>query len=40
MKEIRLVSIWNPKGGQGKSMLAINLAAASVELGLKPLLGA
>lgn len=38
MKEIRLVSIWNPKGGQGKSMLAINLAAASVELGLKPLL--
>lgn len=37
MKEIRLVSIWNPKGGQGKSMLAINLSAASVELGLKPL---
>lgn len=38
MKEIKLISIWNPKGGQGKSMLAINLAAASVELGLKPLL--
>ena len=39
MKEIRLVSLWNPKGGQGKSMLAINLATAAVmELGLKPLL--
>lgn len=38
MKEIKLISIWNPKGGQGKSMLAINLAAASIELGLKPLL--
>jgi chromosome partitioning protein len=34
----KLVSIWNPKGGQGKSTLAINLAAASVELGLKPLI--
>ena len=38
MKEIKLISVWNPKGGQGKSMLAINLAAAAVELGLKPLL--
>ena len=38
MKIIKLVSIWNPKGGQGKSTLAINLAAASVELGLKPLI--
>jgi chromosome partitioning protein len=37
MKKIKLVSIWNPKGGQGKSMLAINLAAASVEMGLTPL---
>ena len=37
MKLLKLVSIWNPKGGQGKSTLAINLAAASVELGLKPL---
>ena len=37
MKLIKLVSIWNPKGGQGKSTLAINLAGASVELGLKPL---
>ena len=38
MKIIKLVSIWNPKGGQGKSTLAINLAAASVELGLRPLI--
>ena len=34
---LKLVSIWNPKGGQGKSMLALNLAAAALELGLKPL---
>jgi len=38
MKQIEIISIWNPKGGQGKSMLAINLAAASIELGLKPLI--
>lgn len=37
MKKLKIISVWNPKGGQGKSMLAINLAAASVELGLKPL---
>jgi chromosome partitioning protein len=37
VKKIRIISIWNPKGGQGKSMLAINIASASVELGLKPL---
>ena len=37
MKQIKIVSIWNPKGGQGKSMLAINLAAAAVEMGIKPL---
>ncbi len=36
-KAIKLVSIWNPKGGQGKSTLAINLAAAAMEMGLKPL---
>lgn len=37
MKKIKLVSVWNPKGGQGKSMFAINLAAAAVEIGIKPL---
>ncbi len=37
MKKIKFVGIWNPKGGQGKSMLAINLAAACVDLGIKPL---
>jgi chromosome partitioning protein len=37
VKQIKLVSIWNPKGGQGKSMLAINLAGASLELGLRPI---
>ncbi|PJE78024.1 hypothetical protein CI610_03050 [invertebrate metagenome] len=34
---IKIVSVWNPKGGQGKSMLSINIAAAMVQLGLKPL---
>ena len=33
---MKTASVWNPKGGQGKSMVAINLAAAAVELGLKP----
>ena len=37
MKKIKIVSIWNPKGGQGKSLLSINLAAAACEMGLKPL---
>lgn len=37
MKIIKIIAIWNPKGGQGKSMLAINLAAAACEIGLKPL---
>ncbi len=31
------INIWNPKGGQGKSMLSINLAAAAVHAGLKPI---
>lgn len=34
---MKLVSIWNPKGGQGKTLLALNLAAAAEQLGLKPL---
>jgi len=34
---VQLVSIWNPKGGQGKSLIAINLAAAAVGFGLRPL---
>jgi chromosome partitioning protein len=37
MKKIKIVAIWNPKGGQGKSTFAINLAAAAVQMGLKPL---
>ena len=32
---MKVASAWNPKGGQGKSMVAINLAAA-VENGLRP----
>ena len=35
---MKIVSVWNPKGGQGKSLIALNLAAAAVsELELKPL---
>lgn len=32
---MKIVSIWNPKGGQGKSLLAINLCAAAIELDLR-----
>ncbi|TYA74951.1 nucleotide-binding protein [Seonamhaeicola marinus] len=35
MSESKLVSIWCPKGGQGKSLLALNLAAACIEDGKK-----
>ena len=34
---MKIASVWNPKGGQGKSMVAINLAAAAVEIGLNPI---
>lgn len=34
---MKIIDIWNPKGGQGKSMLTINLAAAAIELGKKVL---
>jgi chromosome partitioning protein len=38
MGTLNVISIWNPKGGQGKSMLAINVAAAAEKAGLRPLL--
>ncbi|MCE7567559.1 AAA family ATPase [Aliivibrio fischeri] len=34
---MKVVSSWNPKGGQGKSLFTINLAAAATQLGLKAL---
>ncbi|MCP5073613.1 MAG: ParA family protein [Rhodobacteraceae bacterium] len=34
---MKIVSIWNPKGGQAKSLIAVNLAAAACEIELKPL---
>jgi chromosome partitioning protein len=35
---VRIASVWNPKGGQGKSLLAMNLAAcAASRFGLRPL---
>lgn len=33
---MKIVSVWNPKGGQGKSMISLNLAAAAVDIGLNP----
>ena len=32
---MKVAGVWNPKGGQGKSMVAINLTAAAVEIGLR-----
>jgi chromosome partitioning protein len=34
---MKIISVWNPKGGQGKSLLSISLAAAAVDMGIKPL---
>lgn len=35
---MKIISVWNPKGGQGKSLIAINLAAAAAAQGKKPIL--
>ena len=35
---MKVISVWNPKGGQGKSLLSMNLAACAVSVfDLKPL---
>ena len=34
---MKIISVWNPKGGQGKSLFSINLAAAACEIDLNPL---
>ena len=31
-----VISVWNPKGGQGKSLVSLNLAAAAVKAGRFP----
>ena len=36
---MKVISVWNPKGGQGKSLLSLNLAACAVSsFDLKPLI--
>ncbi len=35
---MKAVSVWNPKGGQGKSTISINIAGSAVSLGLKVLI--
>ena len=33
---MKVASVWNPKGGQGKSILALNVAAAAVASDMRP----